>query len=90
MTERPMIQHGVFGIAEHDLPLMGVANAACWPVIDSGRTAVGASALRLARRHVTWARMVRHASTCETVELVDPPRWAARLITRRRAQLGLA
>lgn len=90
MTTRPMIQHGVFGIAERDLPLMGLPNTACWPVIESGRTRFGAGALRFARRHATWARMARHASMCETVELVDPPVWAARSIHRRRRQLGLA
>ena len=90
MTTRPMIKHGVFGIAERDLPLMGLANTACWPVIESGRTRVGATALRWTRRHLTWARMLRHAAMCETVELVDPPAWAARSIRRRRSQLGLS
>ena len=89
MTTRPMIRHGIFGIAEHDVPVMGVAGAAVWPVIESGRTRLGGPALRVLRRHLTWMRMMRHATQCETLELVDPPSWARSRIERRRRQLGL-
>ena len=90
MQTRPMIRHGVFGIAERDVPQMGVPNSAVWPVIDSGRTRSGAGLLRAARRHVTWWRMLQHTASCETIELVNPPRWAAKRIAQRRARLGLA
>ena len=90
MTQRPMIQRGILGIAEADVPQLGVANTACWPVIESGRRGLGGGVLASIRRHVTWYRMLPHATECEQVELVDPPRWAERRITTRRRHLGLA
>jgi len=88
-TTAPDIGKGVFGLAENDLPPGGITRTAVWPVIESAPGRNLGTTITGVRRQLAWWTMRRHAATIVQLNLVNPPKWAAKSIAKRRSSAGL-